>query len=196
MNHDTTEQRIGILVDVQNMFYSAKTLHQSKIDYRKLLEEIVKERKLIRAIAYVVQKPEVDQSSFLEALARCGYEVKHKELPLREDGTSRGDWNIQMALDALVMAPKLDCVALVTGNGNFLPLVGMLSARGCRVEIFSFAQSTSNELIRACDQFVPIERNLLFREERFVQQESQQHGAPPLHPPDEWPRPENLAFDE
>ncbi|HHT9154115.1 MAG TPA: NYN domain-containing protein, partial [Candidatus Hypogeohydataceae bacterium YC40] len=58
------------------MFYSAKALHQSKIDYSKLLQEIVGDRQLVRAIAYVVQKPDVDQSSFIEALERLGYEIK------------------------------------------------------------------------------------------------------------------------
>ena len=93
--YENTAQRVAIFVDVQNMFYSAKTLHQSKIDYRKLLEEILKGRQLVRATAYVVQKADVDQSAFLEALRRSGYEVKGKELTIRDDGTSKGDWKVE-----------------------------------------------------------------------------------------------------
>jgi len=165
-----TDQRVGIFVDVQNMFYSGKTLHQSKIDYSKLLAEILKGRKLVRAIAYVVQKPDVDQSGFLEALRRSGYEIKKKELTVREDGSAKGDWSVGIALDAVALAPKVDTAVLVTGDGDFVPLVAALQAAGCRTEVVSFEQSTSNELMRGCDQFIPIDKDVLFKDERFVRQ--------------------------
>jgi len=168
--YQNTDQRVAIFVDVQNMFYSAKTLYQSKIDYRKLLDEIVRGRKLVRAIAYVVQKADVDQSGFLEALRRSGYEVKEKELTIREDGSSKGDWKVEIALDAVTLEPKLDCVVLVSGDGDFVPLIELLAARGCRTEVVSFDKSTSNDLQRACDQFISIEQNVLFKEEKFVRQ--------------------------
>ena len=175
--YEHTDQRVGIFVDVQNMFYSAKTLHQSKIDYRKLLEGILRGRKLIRAVAYVVQKSDVDQSSFLEALRRSGYEVKEKQLTIREDGTAKGDWKVEIALDVVTLEPRLDCVVLVTGDGEFVPLANVLTARGCWTEVVSFEQSTSNELMRACDQFIPIDQDMLFREEKFVrQQRERRHG--------------------
>src|SRR5258708_12243550 len=79
----TFPQRLGIFVDVQNMFYSAKLLHQSKVDYGRLLREITGTRHLIRAIAYIVQKPDVNQAGFHEALSRFGYELKIKELKIR-----------------------------------------------------------------------------------------------------------------
>ena len=126
----SSEQRVGVFVDVQNMFYSAKALHQSKIDYSKLLQEIVGSRNLIRAIAYVVQKPEVDQSSFTDALERLGYEIKSKDLRLRPDGTAKGDWDMGIAIDTIAIAPKLDTVVLVSGDGDFVPLVEMLKAHG------------------------------------------------------------------
>ena len=168
--YQNTEQRVAIFVDVQNMFYSAKTLHQSKIDYRKLMDGILRGRKLVRAIAYVVQKADVDQSGFLEALRRSGYEVKEKELMIRDDGSSKGDWKMEIALDAVALEPKVDCVVLVTGDGDFVPLVHMLDVRGCRTEVVSFEPSTSNELMRACHQFIPIEQEVLFKEEKFVRQ--------------------------
>ncbi len=168
--YENSSQRLAIFVDVQNMFYSAKALYQSKIDYSKLLEEIVRGRELVRAIAYVVQKPDVDQSSFLEALRRSGYEVKQKELTIREDGSTKGDWKMEIALDAITIEPKLDCVALVSGDGDFVPLVQALNARGCRTEVVSFEQCTSNDLMRDSDQFISIEPEVLFKEEKFVRQ--------------------------
>jgi len=169
-NSRNADQRVGIFVDVQNMFYSARTLHQSKVDYSKLLAELVGGRRLVRAIAYVVQKPEVDQKAFLEALHRAGYETKVKELTVREDGTTRGDWDVGMTIDCLTLAPKLDTVVLVTGDGDFVPLAQALSGMGCRVEVASFEQSTSNELIRSCHQFIPIRPDILFKDERFVRE--------------------------
>jgi len=168
-----TDQRIGIFVDVQNMFYSAKSQYQSKIDYSKLLERICQGRRLIRSIAYVVQKPNVDQSSFLEALKRSGYEVKSKQLVIRDDGSSKADWNMGIALDALSLAKKLDTVVLVSGDGDFVPLVHMLNDWGCRTEVVSFQECTSNDLIRACDQFVDIDTSVLFREKKFSGEEEE-----------------------
>lgn len=159
-------QRLGIFVDVQNMFYSAKALHQSKIDYSKLLLEIICDRDLIRAIAYVVHKPDVDQSSFTDALIRLGYEIKTKELRLRPDGTAKGDWDMGMAIDTIAMAPKLDTIVLVSGDGDFAPLVEMLKAHGCRVEVVSFRKSTAIELIEASTKYTAIEESLLFKKKK------------------------------
>jgi uncharacterized LabA/DUF88 family protein len=129
-----------------------------------------------------VQKADVDQSSFLEALRRSGFEVREKELTIRDDGSCKGDWKVEIALDAICMEPKLDCICLVTGDGDFTPLAEMLAQRGCRVEIVSFDQSTSNDLIRAAHQFIPIDQDMLFREEKFVRQarnyESNGSGVP------------------
>ena len=162
-----SQQRIGVFVDVQNMFYSAKALHQSKIDYSKLLLEVVGDRNLIRAIAYVVQKPDVDQSSFTDALSRLGYEIKSKELRLRPDGTAKGDWDMGIAIDSIAIAPKLDTVVLVSGDEDFVPLVEMLKAHGCRVEVVSFRRSTAIELINAATKYTAIEESMLFKEKKF-----------------------------
>ncbi len=177
MTSDTTarfRQRLGIFVDVQNMFYSAKSLHQSKIDYSKLLLEIVDDRYLIRAIAYAVHKPDVDQSSFTDALERLGYEIKTKELRLRPDGTAKGDWDMGIAIDSIAIAPKLDTIVLVSGDGDFVPLVEMLKAQGCRVEVVSFRRSTAIELVEASTKYIAIEESMLFKEKKFVKNDSYQ----------------------
>lgn len=163
----SSDQRVGVFVDVQNMFYSAKALHQAKIDYSKLLQEIVGNRNLVRAIAYVVQKPEVDQSGFTEALQRLGYEIKAKDLRLRPDGTAKGDWDMGIAIDSIAIAPRLDTVVLVTGDGDFVPLVEMLKAHGCRVEVVSFRRSTSSDLIQSATKYTAIEESMLFKEKKF-----------------------------
>jgi uncharacterized LabA/DUF88 family protein len=168
-------QRIGIFVDVQNMFYSAKLLHQSKVDYGRLLREITGTRQLVRAIAYIVQKPDVNQSGFHEALMRFGYELKIRELKIRPDpdgrgGTvAKGSWDVGMTIDALLLAGKLDTVVLVTGDGDYVPLVEALHCLGCRVEVVSFERSTAGELIRCADQYIPIQESWIFKEKKFEQ---------------------------
>jgi uncharacterized LabA/DUF88 family protein len=169
----TFPQRLGIFVDVQNMFYSAKLLHQSKVDYGRLLREITGTRHLVRAIAYIVQKPDVNQAGFHEALSRFGYELKIKELKIRPDPegrsgtTAKGSWEIGLTIDALTMAPKLDTITLVTGDGDYVPLVECLKVHGCRVEVVSFERSTAGELIKAADQYIPIQESWIFKEKKF-----------------------------
>jgi uncharacterized LabA/DUF88 family protein len=156
------------------MFYSAKLLHQSKVDYGRLLREIVGTRHLVRAIAYIVQKPDVNQAGFHEALSRFGYELKIKELKIRPDPegrtggtTAKGSWEVGLTIDALMMAPKLDTVTLVTGDGDYVPLIEALKTHGCRVEVVSFERSTAGELIKSADQYVPIQEGWIFKEKKF-----------------------------
>ena len=169
-------QRIGILIDVQNMFYSAKLLHQSKVDYGRLLRELTGTRHLIRAIAYIVQKPDVNQSGFHEALSRFGYELKIKELKIRPDpegrggSSAKGSWDVGLTIDALRIAPKLDAIVLVSGDGDYVPLVEAMKAYGCRVEVVSFERSTAGELIKAADQYIPIQDAWIFKEKKFEAQ--------------------------
>jgi uncharacterized LabA/DUF88 family protein len=165
-------QRLGIFVDVQNMFYSAKLLHQSKVDYGRLLKEVTGARHLVRAIAYIVQKQDVNQAGFHDALARFGYDLRVKELKSRVDAdgratTGKGSWEVGMTIDALSLAPKLDTVVLITGDGDYVPLVQALKVHGCRVEVVSFDRSTAGELIAAADQYIPIQDNWIFKEKKF-----------------------------
>jgi uncharacterized LabA/DUF88 family protein len=166
------------------MFYSAKILHQSKIDYGKLLDELVAGRQIVRALAYVVRKPEVDQTGFLDALLRFGYEIKIKELKQRPDGTAKGDWDMGIAIDTIALAPKLDTVILVSGDGDFVPLVEMLKAHGCRVEVASFRRSTSTELVEAATEYRAIEESVLFKEKKFERMVTESRWQPfgPLGP--------------
>jgi uncharacterized LabA/DUF88 family protein len=147
------EQRIGIFVDVQNMFYAAKNLYGSKLNFARLLDYIARGRPLTRAIAYIVKTPDIDQSNFITMLRSNGYEVRVKELKQRPDGSAKGDWDMGMALDALAMSERLDVVALVTGDGDFVELVTHLKTRGVRVEIYSFPYSTAEELRHAATDY-------------------------------------------
>ncbi len=140
------EQRVGIFIDVQNMFYAAKHLYGSKLNFARLLDYISKGRPLTRAIAYIVQTPEIDQTNFITMLRSNGYEVRLKDLKTRPDGSAKGDWDMGLALDAISMSDRLDTIAIVSGDGDFVDLVRHLQARGVRVEVYSFPYSTAEEL--------------------------------------------------
>ena len=156
------EQRTGVFIDVQNMFYSAKYKYRGKIDYQKLLTYIARGRKVVRALAYAVTTPEIDQSGFIKILEDLGMEVKIKELKLRPDGTAKGDWDMGIAIDSVSLSEKLDVIALVSGDGDFTALVEMLKAKGVRVEVYSFPANTADDLKKAATQFYPLDETILF----------------------------------
>ena len=166
----SVSQRVGIFVDVQNLFYSTKILYQSKVDYGKLLEGLLNGRQLVRAVAYVVQKPDVDQASFHEALSRIGFEVRVKELRVRENegrSTIKGSWGIGLAVDAMTIAPRLDVAILVTGDSDYAPLVESLHNTGVRVEIASYERSAATEFVKLADKHIIIQQAWIFKEKKF-----------------------------
>lgn len=148
------EQRVGVFVDVQNMYYSARNIYKAKVNFKTILKEAVKGRQLIRAIAYVIKADVKDESNFFEALKNLGYEVKAKDLQVFYGGAKKGDWDIGIAMDTIELAPKLDAVVLITGDGDFVPLVKHLKhAVGCYVEVMAFGKSSSQKLVEHADNF-------------------------------------------
>lgn len=152
-------QRVGVFVDTQNLYYSAKNLYGAKVDFRRILEVGLNQRQLIRAIIYVIKADIPEEESFFEALRNIGYEVKIKELRTYYDGTKRGDWDMGIAIDTIKLAEKLDTVVLVSGDGDFVALAEHLRAKGIRVEVMAFGKSTSSELRRASNEFIDLDQN-------------------------------------
>lgn len=157
----TDNQRVAMFVDVQNMYYSAKYQYNGKLNFQKLIDQTVRDRQLIRAIAYLVQSEEIDQTRFEETLKKMGYETKNKQLRTRPDGSAKGDWDMGIAIDAIAIGRKVDVVCLVSGDGDFVDLVEMLKGDGIRVEVFSFPSSTAQELQDAATQYYPMDESFL-----------------------------------
>ncbi|MFT5367166.1 MAG: uncharacterized LabA/DUF88 family protein [Candidatus Latescibacterota bacterium] len=156
------QQRVGIFVDVQNIFYASKQFN-ARLDFDKLLKIAVGSRRLIRAIAYVVQSPDVDQSGFISMLQQKSYEVRRKDLRQRSDGSAKGDWDMGMAIDVMRFVNTLDVVVLVSGDGDFVSLVNLVKTIGPRVEVISFVHNTARDLIHSADKHIPIEETLLLK---------------------------------
>lgn len=154
------EQRVGIFVDVQNLYYSAKFIYKSKVDFNAILREAVRGRRLIRAIAYVIKADVKDEANFFDALKNLGYEVRMKDLQVFYGGAKKGDWDIGIAMDTIELAPKLDAVVLVSGDGDFAPLVEhLIRALGCYVEIMAFGKSCSQKLVENADNFIDLDKD-------------------------------------
>jgi len=154
------EQRVGVFVDVSNMYHSAKNLYQRRVNFKEILKEAVAGRKLIRAIAYVIKAETEEEISFFEALSQQGFEVKMKELQIFTGGIKKADWDVGISVDAIKLADKLDVIILVTGDGDYLPLVSYLqNNKGCLVEVMAFRQTTSSRLIDEADDFTNLSEN-------------------------------------
>jgi uncharacterized LabA/DUF88 family protein len=158
------DQRVGVFVDVQNMYYSAKNLYNSKVDFKKVLDAAVMNRNLIRASAYVIKADTPDEENFFSALRKIGYEVKIKELKEFYGGQKKGDWDLGMTVDMVQQAKKLDTVVLVTGDGDFAVLVDHLKSMGTRVEVMSFGSSSAKEIRKAADNFIDMDED----EEKYL----------------------------
>ncbi len=152
------DQRVAILVDVQNLYYSGKNLYNARVNYKNLLNQIIQKRILVRAIAYVINADETKENVFFNALHEAGFEVKEKALQTFYGGAKKGDWDLGIAMDAIRLGNKVDSIILVSGDGDFKPVVNYLQqALGCLVEVVAFKRTANKELIELADDFTNIE---------------------------------------
>ncbi len=150
-------QRVGVFIDAQNLYHSAKHLYKARVNFGAILDEAVGGRILVRAIAYVISTESGEEKNFFEALTKMGIETKTKDLQIFADGAKKADWDVGLAIDAVKLAPKLDTVVLVTGDGDFIPLIQYLDMHeGCQVEVISFGKSSSGKLKEAAHAFTDL----------------------------------------
>lgn len=153
-------QRVAVFIDAQNLYHSARHLYSARVNFGQLVRDAVGERSLVRASAYVISTEEGSEKTFFEALEKAGIETKTKDLQIFAGGQKKADWDVGLAIDAVKLAPKLDAVVLVSGDGDFIPLVKYLQVNeGCQVEVVSFGRSTSAKLIEAADHFTDLDDN-------------------------------------
>lgn len=153
------EQRVGIFIDSQNLYHTAKHLYHSRVNFGAVLKDVVAGRVLIRAIAYVITTETGEEKPFFDALTKVGIETKTKDLQVFAGGAKKADWDVGLAVDAIKLAPKLDAVVIVSGDGDYVPLVEFLQNLGCQVEAVSFGKSTSTKLREAVDEFIDLDEN-------------------------------------
>jgi len=153
------EQRVGVFIDTQNLYHSARNLYNTRVNFGAVLKDAVAGRKLVRAVAYVITTEAGDEKNFFEALSKLGIETKTKDLQIFAGGAKKADWDVGLAVDAIKMSPRLDSVVIISGDGDFIPLVEYLQTNGVQVEVVSFGKSTSGKLKEVVDDFVDLSEN-------------------------------------
>lgn len=153
------DQRVAVFIDTQNLYYSAKNLFDTKVNFGAVLESALASRKLIRAFAYVVQTKTGEEKPFFDALINLGIETRVRPLQEFYGGLKKADWDVGIVVDAIRVATSVDVIVLASGDGDFIPLLEYLKNQGKKVEVIAFGKSTSSLLKEAADEFINIEDN-------------------------------------
>ena len=164
MNRFNKSMRVVVLVDVQNVFYAARDQFNGKLDFQKLIDNSVGKRSLIRAIAYCVTCPGTDPKAFHNSLKMHGFDVKEKFLKMLPEGGSKGNWDVGMTIDGMLLGQSCDVIILVSGDGDFVDLVNYLKMIGKRVEAVVFHGATATELLNAVDQYTWVDSSWIIGE--------------------------------
>ena len=151
-------QRVGVFIDVQNLYYSAKHLYKAKVNFGTILKTTLANRQLVRAFAYVIKAESKEENLFFTALSKMGFELRMKELQIFFGGAKKGDWDVGIAMDIMRMASKLDVIVLVSGDGDFKDLLEHVKSLGCRAEVAAFGKSASSRLKETADEFLDLDK--------------------------------------
>jgi uncharacterized protein (TIGR00288 family) len=152
-------QRVGVLIDVQNLYHSARNLYQARVNFREILKLAISNRSLIRVFAYVVRTKTGEEKPFFDALIKLGIETRVRDLQEFYGGMKKADWDVGLVIDAIRIAPSVDTLVIVSGDGDFISLVEYLKNQGKRVEVIAFGKSTSSKLKEVADEFIDLEQN-------------------------------------
>ncbi len=153
-------QRVGVFIDIQNLYYSAKNLYNSKVNFGKILEDAVAGRQLIRAFAYVISADIPEEQAFFDALTKAGFEVKSKDIQIFAGGAKKGDWDVGIVIDMIRLGPRVDVMVLVSGDGDYVPALEYLQNQGHLTEVIAFGKSTSGKLKEKADEFTDLDADV------------------------------------
>ena len=135
----------------------SKNLFGAKVNFGNIVREATAGRKLIRAIAYVVSTESKEEQPFFDALYNLGIETKERPLQIFYGGDKKADWDVGLTVDAIRLSSSLDAVVLVSGDGDYLPLVEYLKFnQGCQAEVMAFGGTASGKLKEAADDFTDL----------------------------------------
>ena len=147
------DQRVAVFIDTQNMYYSARNVHNRKVNFGNIVKDAVGDRRLVRAFAYVVSTKTGEEAPFFDALRKAGIETIEKELMEYLSGLKKADWDVGITVDAIRTLDMVDVIVLVSGDGDFIPLVEYVKSRGRIMEVMSFRETTSTKLVEAIDDY-------------------------------------------
>lgn len=160
MQFSHQHRRVGVFIDVQNMYYSARNIYGSKVNFGNIVKAGINNQQLVRAIAYTISTKTGDELPFFEALHKMGIEVNMKELLEYEGGQKKGDWDVGITVDIIRMLDMLDVVVMVSGDGDYVPLGEYVKNRGRIFHVVSFRESTSSKLVDCADVYTNLSDDL------------------------------------
>src|SRR5690625_3525348 len=159
---DRPDQRVALFVDTQNLYYSARDLHDGHVDYETLLHAAARGRHLQQATAYAVEREgDTTAFGFITKLTSLGYRVNRRKLRVHHaDDHGRpvleGDWDMGIAADIVRAWDHFDVLVLASGDGDFTPLVRRVQEQGKRVEVLAFRKTSAQALLDAADRFTDL----------------------------------------
>jgi uncharacterized LabA/DUF88 family protein len=151
-------QRVAVLIDVQNMYWSARTMYKARVNFKEVMRTAAQNRTLVKALAYVVTSGTKQEENFFEALKKEGFEIRNKPLQVFYGGAKKADWDVGLAMDAVRLGEKMDVICIVSGDGDFAPLASYLKERGTIVRVVAFGRSSSKQLVDEADEFVDMDK--------------------------------------
>jgi len=155
-------KKIAIFVDVQNIYYTTRHAYGRQFNYRALWQRISSEGEIVSATAYATKRDDDQQIKFQDALKHIGFKVKLKPYIQRSDGSAKGDWDVGITIDVLEAAKLVDCIVLLSGDGDFdLLLEKIRTDNAVDAEVYGVPALTANSLIQSASQYHPIESDLL-----------------------------------
>lgn len=154
--------KIAVLVDVQNIYYTTRDAFARQFNYRQFWHNLSQQGDIVIANAYAIDRGDIQQEKFQSALKHIGFNVKLKPFIQRSDGSAKGDWDVGITIDALHAAKDIDCLVLLSGDGDFdLLLLALKQQYHCKTVVYGVPQLTATSLVNAADEFIKIDDSLL-----------------------------------
>ncbi len=155
-------KKIALFADVQNIYYTTRQAYKRQFNYRRLWQQLEQQGEIVTAYAYAIERGDNQQQKFQEALKYLGFEVKLKPFIQRCDGTAKGDWDVGITIDIMELAPQVDKIILLSGDGDFAILLDKVKqSYGVETAVYGVPKLTAKALIDACSEFYPIDSDLL-----------------------------------
>lgn len=155
-------KKIAVFADVQNIYYTCRDVYGRKFNYKALMTKVSAGGEIVQANAYAIERNDDGQRKFQDALRYFGFDVKLKPFIQRFNGSAKGDWDVGIAIDVLDIAPDVDVVVLLSGDGDFdLLLQKIRQDYKTETEVYGVQRLTANTLVDSASLFHPIDTHLL-----------------------------------
>ncbi|GIU49712.1 nuclease [Shewanella sairae] len=155
-------KKIALFVDVQNIYYTCRQAYGQQFNYRKLWQHLGYEGDIVQATAYAIHRGDDGQLKFQDALKHIGFDVKLKPFIQRSDGSAKGDWDVGITIDIMEAASEVDCIILLSGDGDFDLLMHRIQQKyGVETQVYGVPSLTAKSLIDSVNQFHEIDSSLL-----------------------------------